>query len=75
MLVIALATSAHAQAPLRFADVDTDGNGELSFLELQAVWRDISESEFAQADLDGSGELAPHELDSLQPAALPAPGE
>ncbi|SMQ86129.1 EF hand [Devosia lucknowensis] len=70
----ALSVPALAQAPLNFADVDTDGNGELSFVELQAVWPDLTQEQFAAADLDGSGGLNAEELNGLQPATLaPAP--
>lgn len=63
---------AFAQTPTNFADVDTDGNGELSFAELQAVWPDLTQDEFDAADVDGSGGLSVNELNTLQPAALPA---
>jgi len=71
----ALAAPALAQTPLTFADVDADGNGELSFAELQVVWPDITQEEFDAADLDGSGGLNPDELNSLQPAAVPVPAQ
>ncbi|MFC3703979.1 hypothetical protein ACFOOL_04340 [Devosia honganensis] len=67
------ATPALAQTPLTFADVDIDGSGELSFVELQAVWPDLSQEEFDAADLDLSGGLNPDELNALQPSTLPAP--
>ncbi|ODT68309.1 MAG: hypothetical protein ABS75_20985 [Pelagibacterium sp. SCN 63-23] len=69
------ATPAFSQAPLSFADVDTDTNGELSFAELQAVWSDIGQEEFDAADRDASGGLDPAELNALQPSTLPAPLE
>lgn len=65
-------TAAFAQTPTNFADVDTDGNGELSFAELQVVWTDLTQEEFDAADADASGGLTPDELNTLQPAALPA---
>jgi len=65
-------TAALAQSPTNFVDVDTDGNGELSFAELQLVWTDLTQDEFEGADIDGSGGLTPDELAALQPAALPA---
>jgi len=65
-------TAAFAQTPTNFADVDTDGNGELSFAELQVVWTDLTQEEFDAADVDASGGLTPDELNTLQPAALPA---
>lgn len=75
LLALALAAGpALAQAPLAFGDVDTDGNGELSFAELKAVWPDLAEDEFARADLDGSGGLSIEQLSALQPSTMPAPG-
>lgn len=67
------ATAAFAQTPTTFADVDADGNGELSFAELQVVWPDVTDVEFGGADGDASGGLSTDELNSLQPAAVPAP--
>ncbi|MFD1253957.1 MULTISPECIES: EF-hand domain-containing protein [Devosia] len=66
-------SAALAQTPLTFADVDTDGNGELSFAELQVVWPDLTQQEFDLADIDGSGGLSIEELNSLQPSTLPSP--
>jgi len=72
-----LAAPAFAQTPLSFADVDTDGNGELSFEELQVVWPDLTQEEFSAADVDLSNGLSSDELNSLQPSAVsvPAPGD
>jgi hypothetical protein len=71
---LAFASSAAlAQTPLTFADVDTDGNGELSYSELVLVWPDLGEDEFNAADLNLSGGLDPDELNTLQPSTLPAP--
>ena len=69
------ATAAFAQSPTSFADVDTDGNGELSFAELQLVWPDLQQAEFDSADADGSGGLSADELNTLQPAAVPTTPE
>lgn len=65
-------TAAFAQTPTSFADVDTDASGELSFAELQVVWPDLTQVEFDTADANGSGGLSADELNTLQPAALPA---
>jgi len=67
------ATAALAQTPTTFADVDGDGSGELSYVELQLVWSDLSQAEFDAANADGSDGLSVAELNSLQPAAVPAP--
>lgn len=69
------ASAALAQTPLTFADVDLDGNGELSFEELTAVWPDLTQDEFNRADINMSGGLSPDELNALQPSTLPAPSE
>lgn len=66
------ATAAFAQTPTSFADVDADANGELSFVELQVAWPDLAQAEFDAADIDLSGGLSVDELNSLQPAAIPA---
>jgi len=66
------ASVAMAQTTLNFTDIDLDGNGELSFTELQAVWPDLTQDEFAAADADFSGGLNAEELSNLQPAADPA---
>lgn len=66
------ASAAFAQTPTSFADVDTDANGELSLAELQVVWTDLQQAEFDAADADASGGLSADELNTLQPAALPA---
>ena len=71
----AFALPAVAQTPLTFADVDTDANGELGFVELQVVWPDLTQEEFDAADLDQSGGLNADELNGLQPSTLPAPGQ
>lgn len=62
-----------AQAPLAFADVDSNGDGLLSFNELQAVWPDLTQAEFNRADTDGTGGLTIDQLSALQPSAMPAP--
>lgn len=73
LAVLGLATTAAlAQTPTSFADVDTDANGELSFAELQVIWTDLTQEEFDSADADASGGLTPDELNTLQPATLPA---
>lgn len=73
LAVLGLATTATlAQTPTSFAEVDSDATGELSFAELQLVWTDLTQTEFDTADADASGGLTPDELNTLQPAALPA---
>lgn len=66
------ATAAFAQTPTSFVDVDADGNGELSLVELQVVWPDLTDVEFSGADVDVSGGLSADEINSLQPTTLPA---
>lgn len=66
------ATAALAQTPTSFVDVDADANSELSFVELQVAWPDLTQEEFDAADTDLSGGLNADELNSLQPSAIPA---
>lgn len=74
LTVLAFAAApALAQTPLTFADVDTDGSGELSFEELIAVWPDLTRDEFMAVDLDMNGSLNVDELNALQPSTVPAP--
>ena len=68
-----MAAPAMAQTPLTFADVDSDGDGRLSYEELQVVWPDLTPEEFAAADAEGSGSLTADQLNTLQPATVPAP--
>ncbi|WP_052951648.1 hypothetical protein [Devosia soli] len=67
-----IATPALAQTALTFADVDSDGDGRLSYEELQVVWPDLTAEEFANADIEGAGSVTPEQLSVLQPAAAPA---
>lgn len=70
-LTFATAT-AFAQTPLTFADVDSDGDGRLSYEELSAVWPDLSQDEFAAADVEGAGSITAEQLGALQPSTVPA---
>lgn len=67
------AAPAMAQTPLTFAGVDTNGDGRLSFEELQSVWPDLTQEEFSAADAESAGGLTPDQLNTLQPATVPAP--
>jgi hypothetical protein len=60
------ATAAFAQTPSTFADVDADGSGELSFVELQTAWPDLTEAELNTGDTDASGGLSVSELNVMQ---------
>lgn len=68
-----LATPALAQTPLTFVDVDSNGDGRLSYQELQTVWPDLTQDEFASADADAAGGLTPDQLNTLQPSSVPTP--
>jgi hypothetical protein len=70
--LLVCAGAANAQTPLTYADVDSDGSGELSLPELQAVWTNFTQSEFDAADSDTNGGISVRELDALQAAAAPA---
>jgi len=66
-----------AQEAPAFADVDTDGNGTISFTELLVAFPDVTEDQFATLDADGSGELDETEfqthLDELAATGAGAP--
>lgn len=66
-----LSTAAFAQgAVVDIATVDTDKSGEVSLVEAQVVWPDLTEEAFKAADKDASGGLNAEEL-----ATLPAPAD
>jgi len=67
-----LATPVLAQTALTFADVDTNGDGRLSYEELVVVWPDLTQEEFTNADVEGVGGVTPEQLGALQAAAVPA---
>jgi len=67
-----LAVPAMAQTPLTFADVDSNGDGRLSYEELQVVWPDLTPEEFSAADIESAGSLTPDQLNTLQPSTVPA---
>lgn len=67
------AAPAFAQAPLTFVDVDSDGDGRLSYEELQVVWPNLTQEEFVAADADAAGSLTPDQLNTLQPSSMPTP--
>jgi len=80
-IILSLALAGFASAPtlaqqsMTFADVDTDGSGELSLTELQVAWPDIAQAEFDNGDVDASGGLSVAELNSLQSTATPVAPE
>jgi hypothetical protein len=64
-----LSTAALAQgAIVDLATIDTDKSGDVSYVEAQAVWPDLTEEAFKAADVDGSGTLSLEEV-----STLPAP--
>lgn len=68
-----ISTTALAQGttanPVDILTVDTDRSGEVSLVEAQVVWPDLTEEAFKAADTDASGGLNAQEL-----ATLPGPG-
>lgn len=54
-----------ALAQTTFADIDTDGSGELSYQETVVAIPDLSEADFAAADADQSGGLSIDEVSAL----------
>jgi hypothetical protein len=70
---LALATAALAQTVLPEV-ADTDGNGTWSLVELQAVWKDMTEEGFAAVDTNTDGEVDTVELQAaLDNAVLTVP--
>jgi hypothetical protein len=59
----AMAEQAEGKKGSRFKAADTDGNGQLSLVEFQALCdKDNAAEKFKKADADGSGSLSREEL-------------
>lgn len=72
LAAVGLSTAALAQgATIDLATIDTDKSGDVSLVEAQAIWPDLTEEAFKAADLDGSGALSLDELSAL-PAPVPS---
>lgn len=64
-----ISTAAFAQgAMVDLATIDTDKSGDVSYVEAQVIWPDLTEEAFKAADVDGSGALSLEEV-----STLPAP--
>ncbi len=59
-----VASPVWAQTP-DFNSVDTDGNGTVSWAEVQAAMPNVTQDQFKAADKDGSGELDQTEFQAL----------
>ena len=70
---LTLVAPAWAQADL--GTLDTDGDGMVSYEELQAASPDITPEQFAAIDTDGDGMLNADELSAAQTAGEEAPAE
>lgn len=67
------AAGAAVAQDVTFESVDTDGDGQVSFEELQTILPAVTQEDFAILDQDGSGALSPDEFNVLlTPPAAPA---
>jgi EF hand len=70
---LAFASAAMAQTALPEV-ADTDGNGTWSLVELQAVWKDMTEDTFKAIDTTADGEVDKAELQAaLDGGVIKAP--
>lgn len=69
---IGFSTAVMAQAATDFASVDTDTSGDISLMEAQVVWPDLTEDAYKAADLDQSGSLSQEEYEAYLAANPPA---
>ena len=60
------------KAGFRVASVDTDTSGDISLMEAQVVWPDLTEDAYKAADLDQSGSLSQEEYEAYLAANPPA---
>jgi Ca2+-binding EF-hand superfamily protein len=71
-IVLALiAAAATAAQKSRFAALDTDGSGGVSFTELRMAYPDADRRAFAAVDVDGTGELDEAQLIAWRAQAYP----
>ena len=66
----ALLVAAPFAAQAVTADVDTDGNGTFSFVELQVAYPDLTEETFAAIDTNADGEADMDEVTAAEEAGL-----
>lgn len=52
------------------SDIDTDGDGRYSLVELRAYYPALSEADFRRIDLDGDGRISPGEFRAAQDDGL-----
>lgn len=72
IVAIGFSTAVMAQAATDFAAVDTDTSGDISLMEAQVVWPDLTEDAYKAADLDQSGSLSQEEYEAYLAANPPA---
>lgn len=65
------AAFAQAEAP-SFATADADASGDVTLVEAQVLWADLTQDIYDAADTDKSGSLNQAEFDAYV-ATLPAP--
>ena len=72
IVAIGFSTAVMAQDATDFAAVDTDTSGDISLMEAQVVWPDLTEDAYKAADLDQSGSLSQEEYEAYLAANPPA---
>ncbi|MBF9032553.1 hypothetical protein HKCCE3408_19310 [Rhodobacterales bacterium HKCCE3408] len=71
--MFAAGLAAASVASAQMADIDTDGDGLVTYEELLAVLPDMAEEDFAALDVDASGALDEAEISSgVDAGVLPA---
>lgn len=73
VLVLGLgSTAVMAQSINAFAAVDVDASGDVSLVEAQTVWTDLTAETYATADSNGDGKVDQAEYEAFLAANPPA---
>jgi hypothetical protein len=67
--ILALTGSAFAMSGAA-AEIDADGDGILSVVEVQAIYPDVTAEQFSEMDLNADGALDDNEVQAAQAAGL-----
>ncbi|RVT85204.1 hypothetical protein DXV76_05380 [Rhodobacteraceae bacterium CCMM004] len=70
MIVASLGLAVSATAMSAQSDMDADGDGMFSLVELQTAYPDLTEETFLTADTDADGLLNEDELEAARAAGL-----